>query len=1113
MKKEKLKHIAKRITALAAAAAMAATFTFPAEIGDGFFEGFGNAIVASAVYSYTGEALDISNGSIEITGATEFKYGGSFYTYFAGDEITVKGTTYANTITVAADVSANITLAGVNIDVSGTDGACAFKIADNSTGNVTITLADGSENTLTSGMFCAGLQKNGTFISETQGKITIKGGTTGTGKLNANGGMYGAGIGGGDDGSGSNITIIGGVVTANGGMYGAGIGGGDDGSGSNITISGGVITANGDMYGAGIGGGYFSSGSNITISGGFVTASGKRYGAGIGGGGIGSGSNITISGGVVTATGSYCGAGIGGGNNGDGLSINITGGSVKAVTKEIDVNAIGGGYGKDAVTPTNGTTNVYLLTIENPNSEAVTIDGNSYTPVNHKALDSNDGNLYAYLPAKTSTADPLEVKVGTKTTNYIYDTTNSRWLAMVDKPAEDSSTFTYDGRSQTYNIAASDYYTVKDNKQTNAGTYTVTVALTDTTKTVWSDGTTDELNYTFKINKKPATVMPPTAPTAISYGKTLADTGLTEGWTWENKDTVPSPAFTYTAYKGLTDDGNYDYSGLSVSGFTYNEREHTLSYEVPVTVNSVTPVITITADPTSAITGKETTVTVTATAKNPYNDTLSDAPKPKLTYKIGSGEETAITGGSFVIPDTTLNGTEITILAKIDETAKYSQGKDTTTITVSDCTHPNVPTTGDTWERNGTHHWHKCPDCGAELDKAEHSSNAAATETTDEVCKDCEYVMTPALGHLHANHLTFVAEVPETCTTDGVKAHYECDCGKLFDDAAAATETTLSELKIAAHHTYGTEWVSDNDDDHYHVCSVCGDKTDITAHSYDNGVITTPATEQTTGIKTYICSVCRHEKEEILSKLDHEHVLAEDYSCDATGHWHTCSGCTEKVDFESHTEDSGTVTTEATETTDGEITYKCVKCKYTMRTETIPALTADDPDKDMKNFVEHLYTKLLGRASDPKGMANHIQRLKDGQSASDIAKIFVTSSELRNKKLSNTEFVTRMYATMLERVPDAAGLNRWVTALDNGCSYGYVLAGFSTSAEFTNLCKSYGINSGTYTVTENRDKNEKLTAYVSRMYTKALNRTYDINGLNNHTGRYLAGTKDAKGIA
>ncbi|MGN0667389.1 MAG: DUF4214 domain-containing protein [Huintestinicola sp.] len=171
---------------------------------------------------------------------------------------------------------------------------------------------------------------------------------------------------------------------------------------------------------------------------------------------------------------------------------------------------------------------------------------------------------------------------------------------------------------------------------------------------------------------------------------------------------------------------------------------------------------------------------------------------------------------------------------------------------------------------------------------------------------------------------------------------------------------------------------------------------------------------------------------------------------------------------------------------------------------------APDP---IEAFVERLYTKLLGRASDVNGKANHVQRLRNGASAADIAKLFVTSTELQNKKLTNREFVRRMYVTMLDRNPDAGGLTRWATALDNGCSYGYVLAGFSTSAEFTKLCQSYGITRGTYVSAENRDKNEKLTAYVSRMYTKALNRKYDIKGLNNHTGRYIAGTRDAKGIA
>ena len=107
----------------------------------------------------------------------------------------------------------------MNIDVLGTHNACAFKIADDSTGNVTITLGEGTTNTLKSGMFCAGLQKNGN--GDGIGKLTI----TGTGSLTAAGGYNGAGIGGGWKGGGSDIAISGGSVNAAGNQANA-IGGG-----------------------------------------------------------------------------------------------------------------------------------------------------------------------------------------------------------------------------------------------------------------------------------------------------------------------------------------------------------------------------------------------------------------------------------------------------------------------------------------------------------------------------------------------------------------------------------------------------------------------------------------------------------------------------------------------------------------------------------------------------------------------------------------------------------------------------------------------------------------------------------------------------------------------
>ena len=252
------------------------------------------------------------------------------------------------------------------------------------------------------------------------------------------------------------------------------------------------------------------------------------------------------------------------------------------------------------------------------------------------------------------------------------------------------------------------------------------------------------------------------------------------------------------------------------------------------------------------------------------------------------------------------------------------------------------------WSSDGTGHWHDCVNANCPITEnnqkvgyAVHTPGADATETTPQTCDVCGYELAPALGHIHANHLTFIAEVSETCTADGVKAHYECECGKLFADDQAATEVTLESLKIAAHHTYGTDWESDNDDDHYHICSVCSGKADVTPHSYDSGMITIPATETTEGVKTYTCSVCHHTKTETVPKLSHTHSLSVDYSKDETGHWHACSGCTEKVDFEAHTEDSGTVTVQPTETTEGIRVYSCTVCGYVIRTETIPALASE----------------------------------------------------------------------------------------------------------------------------------------------------------------------------
>lgn len=267
---------------------------------------------------------------------------------------------WGNTITVInnfADKVLNLTLKDVKIDVSDTGGD-NFEFEDDQRGkaalsvqgkgNVEIEL-DG-DNELKSGTQSAGLEKTST------GTLTLKDDSKEAGSLTATGGNNAAGIGGGFQGNGENITITGGTVTATGGFSAAGIGGGREGKGENITITGGTVNATSND-GAGIGGGLLGSGENIAITGGTVTAAGGFGNAGIGGGNGSDGENITITGGSVTATGGEFAAGIGGSNGGSGNNITITGGTVTATGGEGGAGIGGGaeGGGGNNITIKGGT--------------------------------------------------------------------------------------------------------------------------------------------------------------------------------------------------------------------------------------------------------------------------------------------------------------------------------------------------------------------------------------------------------------------------------------------------------------------------------------------------------------------------------------------------------------------------------------------------------------------------------------------------------------------------------------------------------------------------------------------------------------------------------------
>ena len=320
-------------------------------------------LLASLPMSARAAEYDIGNGDITVNAGS----GGQTVTQGSQVDIpdsapVITGSSTENIVTIHAekDQTANVTLSDVNIDMGGKyDKAAVSTTGD---GNVSIEL--NGDNKLRSGQDHAGLEKNNggslTIADEDKnGKLTAEGGLGGAGigggdhgngddiaitggEVEATGGYGSAGIGGGNGGDGKYIKITGGKVDAKGGTEGAGIGGGRKGDGSDITITGGEVTATGGGYSAGIGGGLEGDGRDIAITGGEVTATGGEYGAGIGGGSQGNGDDITITGGEIKATGGDGGAGIGGGIEGDGSNITITGGEIKA-TSGGNGAGIGGG--------------------------------------------------------------------------------------------------------------------------------------------------------------------------------------------------------------------------------------------------------------------------------------------------------------------------------------------------------------------------------------------------------------------------------------------------------------------------------------------------------------------------------------------------------------------------------------------------------------------------------------------------------------------------------------------------------------------------------------------------------------------------------------------------
>ena len=178
-------------------------------------------VVSSGIPAYAG-TWDIADGDITVkAGDAE---GTNRVTQGEKDvedtDTVITGESKENTVTIdTSEGNVDVTFDDLKIDASD-KGEAAVRVEGG--GDVSIEL-DG-KNELKSGGYNAGLEKN---EHEAEGTLTIKDDKGKDGSLTAEGGDGGgAGIGGGKESTGSNITIRGGTVEAVGGSSAAGIGDG-----------------------------------------------------------------------------------------------------------------------------------------------------------------------------------------------------------------------------------------------------------------------------------------------------------------------------------------------------------------------------------------------------------------------------------------------------------------------------------------------------------------------------------------------------------------------------------------------------------------------------------------------------------------------------------------------------------------------------------------------------------------------------------------------------------------------------------------------------------------------------------------------------------------------
>lgn len=139
-----------------------------------------------------------------------------------------------------------------------------------------------------------------------------------------------------------------------------------------------------------------------------------------------------------------------------------------------------------------------------------------------------------------------------------------------------------------------------------------------------------------------------------------------------------------------------------------------------------------------------------------------------------------------------------------------------------------------------------------------------------------------------------------TCQEEGIEALVCTVCGGILYevlpvidhayDNPCDPDCNMCGLTRDVAHKFSTAW-SKNSKEHWHTCSLCGEKTDVGSH-YPGPA----ATEE----KAQLCLTCGLT---MTPKLNHTHEYESTWTSDETGHWHACDGCEDQKDLAEHVYD------------------------------------------------------------------------------------------------------------------------------------------------------------------------------------------------------------------